>query len=111
MTEARRPCPFDLSNGVAYSDLSTFDRLHMTAGSLSYTAQHVEGVGGTTTEDPEEVRNLLSHAVMAVEQAADALDLAVFAARDHGWTWERIGYMLGTTRQAAQMRFGKGESR
>lgn len=106
MSASRRPCVFDVPNGVPSMDQGTFDRLHATAGSLSYTAQRIEGVGGTATEDPEDVRDLLSFAVSAVELAADGLDLAVWAARENGWTWEQVGYMLGTTRQAAQMRFG-----
>jgi hypothetical protein len=36
------------------------------------------------------------------------LGLAVIIARDKGATWEEIGDVLGVTKQAAQMRFGKG---
>lgn len=39
---------------------------------------------------------------------ADALlRQAVGAARADGWTWDRIGQVLGITRQAAYQRFGK----
>lgn len=42
----------------------------------------------------------------AVRTAQDNLDNAVKFARDAGATWEAIGGTLGTTRQAAQQRFG-----
>ena len=111
MTARRTPCPFDLPNGVPSLDQSSFDRLHLMAGSMSYLAQRIEGIGGLSTEDPAQVTELVGAAQQAVEAANDALDLAVEAARDHGVTWQTIGYLLGTTRQAAQMRFGKVPNR
>jgi hypothetical protein len=45
--------------------------------------------------------------------AADQAELAasVAAARDHGHTWTQIATMLGTSRQAAQERYGEPASR
>lgn len=44
---------------------------------------------------------------MIVETAAGALPLAVQNAREHGATWDDVGKMLGTSRQAAWERFGR----
>lgn len=35
---------------------------------------------------------------------------AVETARDKGATWEEVGEVLGVTKQAAQMRFGKSKT-
>jgi hypothetical protein len=43
---------------------------------------------------------------MAAETAESTLPLAVDAARRGGHTWDQIGTMLGTSRQAAQQRYG-----
>ena len=42
-----------------------------------------------------------------VEAAETKLREAVIAAREAGDPWAAIGFALGTTRQAAQQRFGK----
>jgi hypothetical protein len=42
----------------------------------------------------------------ALQSAQDDLDTAVALAKDAGATWDEIGNALGTTRQAAQQRFG-----
>lgn len=41
----------------------------------------------------------------SVRRAQDDLDGAVRRARNDGATWAQIGHVLGTSRQAAQMRF------
>ena len=44
------------------------------------------------------------------QRARDAAEAAVYLAvsncRAEGWTWERIGNVLGVSRQAAQQRYG-----
>lgn len=42
----------------------------------------------------------------ALQTAQDDLATAVQRAKDAGATWDEIGKSLGTTRQAAQQRFG-----
>lgn len=42
-----------------------------------------------------------------VRRAQQQLDRAVVVARQEGASWAAIGEQLGTTRQAAQQRFGK----
>lgn len=101
-----RPCPFPLPNGVPTADQSTFDRLHTHAGSLAYAASKVEGIGGAERLDEDGVADLIGSARLVAGLAADALDLAVWAARDHGWSWQQIGDTFGITKQAAQQRFG-----
>lgn len=109
--ERRTACPFDMPNGVAVADQTTFDRLHNLAGVMAFIAQHTEGIGGLTTDDPDNPDELLHTAVRAVKVAADALDLAVDTARDHGMSWQKIGDLLGISRQAAWERFGKVPNR
>lgn len=104
-TSERIPCPFGLPNGVPHSDQSSFERLHSHAGSLAHAANQVDGIGGTQRLDTEGVADLLSSAQYVSGLAADALDLAVWAARDHGWSWQQIGDAFGISRQAAQQRF------
>jgi hypothetical protein len=41
----------------------------------------------------------------AIRRAQEDLDGAVRRARNEGVTWAQIGHVLGTTRQAAQIRF------
>jgi len=40
------------------------------------------------------------------QKALEGLNAAVRTARREGMTWEQLGKVLGTTRQAAQQRFG-----
>lgn len=57
---------------------------------------------------PNTVRHLrkIERANDAIARAQADLDSAVRAARNHSAaTWSMIGHVLGTTRQAAQMRF------
>ena len=105
----RTPCPFDTPNGVSVTDQTTFDRLHNLAGVMSFIAQHTEGIGGLTTDNPDNPEELLRTALRAVEVAADALDLDVDAARDHGMSWQQIGDLFGITRQSAWERFSGEE--
>lgn len=46
-------------------------------------------------------------AVRAAALSQSELAEAVAAARDHGHTWMQIATMLGTSRQAAQERYGE----
>ncbi len=49
----------------------------------------------------------IGDAVRAVAHSQVELADAVAAARTHGHTWNQIAAMLGTSRQAAQERFGE----
>ncbi len=46
-------------------------------------------------------------AVRSVARSQVELAAAVAAAREHGHTWTQIATMLGTSRQAAQERYGE----
>lgn len=48
----------------------------------------------------------ISAAVSAVAASQSELAASVGAARDHGHTWTQIAALLGTSRQAAQERYG-----
>lgn len=48
----------------------------------------------------------ISTAVAAVAASQSELAASVGAARDHGHTWTQIAALLGTSRQAAQERYG-----
>jgi hypothetical protein len=50
-------------------------------------------------------------AVRATAASQAELADAVAAARDHGHTWAQIATMLGTSRQAAQERYGEPAKR
>jgi uncharacterized protein with PIN domain len=56
-------------------------------------------------EDPLEVLNW--HLRRAMEELDEARSVALL--REAGASWQTIGEALGTTRQAAQMRFGKAK--
>lgn len=48
------------------------------------------------------------HSALALAAQADTvIASAVATARDNGFTWQDIGTLLGTTRQAAFQRFGR----
>jgi hypothetical protein len=49
----------------------------------------------------------IADAVRAVASSQVELADAVAAARAHGHTWTQIATMLGTSRQAAQERYGE----
>jgi hypothetical protein len=54
-------------------------------------------------DDPEAAL----YAIVGLRQLADILErLQVAAARNQGWTWERIAHVLGVSRQAASKRLG-----
>ncbi|MDR1214956.1 MAG: hypothetical protein LBK54_12910 [Propionibacteriaceae bacterium] len=53
--------------------------------------------------------DLMATAVVVAEEASQLLNQAVLAARRAELSWARIGDRLGTTRQAAQQRFGRVE--
>jgi hypothetical protein len=56
--------------------------------------------------DPQLYRNLEA-AVRARSEVEEAIVKAVTAMRADGDTWATIGWILGTTGQAAQQRYGK----
>jgi hypothetical protein len=54
-------------------------------------------------DDPETAL----YAIVGLRKLADILELRqVAAARDQGWTWDQIAYVLGVSRQAASKRLG-----
>lgn len=53
----------------------------------------------------------LAAAVRATATSQAELAEAVAAAREHGHTWTQIATMLGTSRQAAQERYGEPAKR
>jgi hypothetical protein len=57
--------------------------------------------------NPDVVRRLRSieREQAAIVAAQERLDGKVRQARNNGVTWSQIGHVLGTTRQAAQIRF------
>ena len=59
--------------------------------------------------DPQLYRNLEA-AVRARSEAEEAIVKAVAAMRADGDTWATIGWILGTTGQAAQQRYGRSRS-
>ncbi len=54
------------------------------------------------------IRNIAKFVQLAEDYTA-GIARAVETARAKGATWEEIGAVLGVTKQAAQMRFGKGK--
>jgi hypothetical protein len=61
----------------------------------------------TDARDASHIRRIIATAEALVGAEAD-LRAAVAAARAAGDTWDAIGVALGTSRQAAYQRFGKG---
>lgn len=61
----------------------------------------------TDARDASHIRKIIA-AAEALEAAETDLRAAVAAARAAGDTWDAIGVALGTSRQAAYQRFGKG---
>jgi hypothetical protein len=56
--------------------------------------------------DPDERIAVLHEAAMIERRAREAVQLLVAQAREAGATWAEVGEYFGTTRQAAQQRFG-----
>ena len=63
--------------------------------------------------DPADLEFIDSSSLKLVRKLADQRDetekelaQAVVSAREDGWSWAMIGFMLGVTRQAAQQRYG-----
>lgn len=71
---------------------------------------HLEKVTPKTHpgRDAQYFRHIVS-ARLAAQEAERKLYEAVVAAREHGESWTAIAAALGTSRQAAQQRFGKDE--
>jgi hypothetical protein len=63
------------------------------------------GVAGFVEELPDVL--MLRASLQAAEYATWSANEAVKRMRAHGWSWERIGNVLGVTRQAAQQRYGR----
>lgn len=58
--------------------------------------------------DPE-VFAALRRSVMARSEAERSISQAVTEARRHGYSWQTIGALLGTTGEAARQRYGVGQ--
>jgi hypothetical protein len=63
----------------------------------------IRGMGKRASADLE----ALQWPAGAVDYARGALAMAVDGCRARGYSWAEIGTALGTTRQAAQQRFGR----
>lgn len=60
--------------------------------------------------DVDDVLDVLARMADAARRLDEARPRVVEAARAAGATWGQIGTALGTSRQAAQMRYGKTEA-
>jgi hypothetical protein len=68
-----------------------------------------EGLRGMLESDPASFLALVAAARVGAEEADRLLHDAVIRARRAGHSWEAIGALLGTSRQAAQQRFAARE--
>jgi hypothetical protein len=57
--------------------------------------------------DRDDVESAIGHAGFLVTYAEAMVEAAVEEARTHLYSWQRIGDMLGMTKQGAQQRFGR----
>ena len=80
--------------------LTTSDLMQVAATTIIHTALDWSSGKG----DAQDAVQALKVAAWQLETAQHAL---VTECRSQGWTWDRIGDWLGTSRQAAQQRFGK----
>lgn len=71
------------------------------AGALDVLIGCAEGVANA-----DDLLNMIGSVRLVELAAAQARRAIVTEARAGGFTWQEIGDALGTTRQAAQMRFG-----
>jgi hypothetical protein len=70
-----------------------------------------DGLRKTLESDPAGFLALVAAARVGAEEAERLLHQAVVGARQAGHSWEAIGALLGTSRQAAQQRFApRGET-
>ncbi len=63
-------------------------------------------VGKLETDDISDLRRIAA-ALDTIAGGETELQVAVDVARANGWSWARIGAVLGTSRQAAAERFGR----
>jgi len=57
-------------------------------------------------DDSSGFLDALGHLTLVQQRLTTATDQLVRAALDHGCTWAEVGRQMGTSRQAAQQRFG-----
>lgn len=69
------------------------------------TAKSLAAWAEQTTLD-DDIKETIGNLRCLAETATSALETAVKRAREKGATWQQIGDLMHTTRQAAQMRFG-----
>ena len=69
-----------------------------------------DGLRKTLESDPAGFLALVAAARVGAEEADRLLHQAVTGARQAGHSWEAIGALLGTSRQAAQQRFSAREA-
>lgn len=65
------------------------------------------GLAERLSSDPEASVRLVEVALAVTAESQAVLQSAVDAARGAGQSWERVGAAIGTSRQAAQQRFGR----
>jgi hypothetical protein len=81
----------------------------VAARATARTAQNIATLAadGTAGDEKFSALALITQGLSLTEQAEAVVASAVVAARDRGCTWQDIGNLLGTTRQAAFQRFGR----
>ncbi len=107
----RLDCCWSMPADIHSRNYAKIDQLHLDAGQLAWThEQHIaemtaEGIDPLNEYTWQRRRLAELSRLRASFEAAEAE--IVQDARRAGVTWEGVGQALGTTRQAAQMRFGK----
>jgi Protein of unknown function (DUF3887) len=99
-----------LTAGVCQVHLYKMSEIAASARAAVRTAQDIAALAAGRPIDQDEksaALALIAHALSLVEQADTVTASAVAAARNRGCTWQDIGNLLGTTRQAAFQRFGR----
>jgi hypothetical protein len=85
-------------------------QLVVAARAAVRTAQNIATLAADGSPGQDEQSSalvLITESLALTEQAEAVVASAVAAARDRGCTWQDIGNLLGTTRQAAFQRFGR----
>jgi hypothetical protein len=90
---------------AAASRLSEADAERVREGVADAIVGGPDGLRKTLGSDPAGFLALVAAARVGAEEADRLLHQAVIGARQAGHSWEAIGSLLGTSRQAAQQRF------
>jgi hypothetical protein len=85
-------------------------QIAVAARATERTAQNIAALAADESANRDaksQALTLITQGLSLTEQAESVVASAVAAARDVGCTWQDIGNLLGTTRQAAFQRFGR----